>query len=85
MIEKTKSYRAANTLAEFYLALSQKEPENAELAAKHYMISAEQGCLLGMHWMGYLYYEGKGVSKNVDKALELLTKAAKLGNGQSYY
>lgn len=48
-------------------------------------MSAEQGCQLGQHWMGVFYHLAFGVSKNLDKAVELLTKAAKAGNGQSCY
>jgi len=38
-----------------------------------------------MHWMGVFYMEGYGVSKNLDKAEAMLIKAAKMGNGQSYF
>jgi TPR repeat protein len=40
---------------------------------------------LGMHWMGVFYHLGFGVSKNVDKAVEYLSKAEKFGNSQSSY
>jgi TPR repeat protein len=45
------------------------------------MISAEQGDIIGAHWMGVFYHEGFGVSKNLDKAIEFLTRAAEAGNG----
>ncbi len=48
-------------------------------------MSAEQGCIVGMHWMGVFYHQGYGVSKNVTKAIENLVKADKRGNGQSSY
>jgi len=35
--------------------------------------------------MGVFYHLAFGVSKNLDKAIDLLTKSAKLGNGQSSY
>lgn len=40
---------------------------------------------MGTHWIGVFYHEGFGVSKNLDKAIEYLTKAAEGGNGQSFY
>lgn len=49
------------------------------------MISAEQGDVVGMHWMGVFYHEGFGVNKNIEKAVEFLTKAAEVGNCQSMY
>lgn len=49
------------------------------------MISAEQGDVVGMHWIGVFYHEGFGVAKNVKKAIDFLTRAANLGNGQSLY
>ena len=43
------------------------------------------GCLVGMHWMGVFYMEGFGVARNLDNAEQMLTKAAKMGNGQSNF
>ena len=48
-------------------------------------MSADQGCQIGIHWMGVFYHLGFGVSKNLPKAVEYLTRAAKTGNGQSCY
>jgi TPR repeat protein len=73
--DKTKSTRACNTLAEFYQVQDKKEGSK-ENAAKYYSMSAEQGDVIGIHWMGVFYHLGFGVSKNVEKAIELLTKAA---------
>jgi TPR repeat protein len=33
-----------------------------------------------MHWIGVFYHEGFGVGKDLDKAIEYLTKAAEMGN-----
>lgn len=44
------------------------------------MISAEQGDIVGMHWIGVYYHEGFGVTKNIDKAIEYLSRAAAIGN-----
>lgn len=48
-------------------------------------MSAEQDCLVAMHWMGVFYHEGFGVAKNMDKAMNYLKKAAEGGNGQSWF
>lgn len=49
------------------------------------MMSAEQGDVLGNHWMGVFYHEGFGVNVNMDKAVENLKVSAECGNGQSMY
>lgn len=50
-------------------------------AAKYYMMSAEQDDVIGIHWMGVFYHEGFGVGKNIEKAIEFLTRSANAGNG----
>jgi hypothetical protein len=35
--------------------------------------------------MGVFYMEGYGVSRNANKAEDMLIRAAKMGNGQSNY
>lgn len=35
---------------------------------------------VGMYWTGNLYFEGKGVEKNVEKAIEYLERASEMGN-----
>jgi TPR repeat protein len=97
IIEANKSCRACNTLAELnhasagsQLAKMNEEyaataAQNRDNAAKYYLMSAEQGDVIGLHWMGVFYHEGFGVSKNLDKAIEYLTRAADMGNGQSYF
>ncbi len=40
---------------------------------------------MGTHWMGVFYHIAFGVSKNVEKAVENLTKSSIAGNGQSCY
>ncbi len=84
VVEKSKSSRSCNTLAEFYQVQDKKEGSQQE-AAKYYSMSAEQGCQIGIHWMGVFYQQAFGVSKNIDKAIDFLTRSAKLGNGQSNY
>jgi TPR repeat protein len=97
VIEDTKSPKACNTLAELNhasagnnnpAALAHLTPEAKEaaekakvLAAKYYLTSSEGGDIVGSHWLGVFYHEGFGVNKNVTKAVELLEKAAKEGNG----
>ena len=80
IVEKTRSSRACNTLGEFNQVQDKKEDHQQE-AAKYYGMSAEQGDQLGAHWMGVFYHLGFGVAKNLDKAVELLKKAARAGNG----
>lgn len=77
--EKGNSSRAYNTLAEFAHAQNKKEGFKEE-AAKYYNQSARLGCLIGMHWMGVFYQEGFGVTRNLEKAIDMLKKAAKSGN-----
>lgn len=84
VIEKTKSSRALNMLAEFNQIQDKKEGTAAE-AAKYYSMSADQGCMVGTHWMGVFYHLAIGVPKNLDKAITYLTRASKSGNGQSCY
>ena len=54
-------------------------------AANYFRQSQEYGCMLGHHWLGIFHIQGKWLSKNVDKAFELFTTAAKMGNCQSEY
>lgn len=98
IIAANKSCRACNTLAELNHASggAANNPnateeqklaahEKAKLAARYYMTSAEQGDVIGCHWVGVFYHEGFGLSKDVKKAVEYLSKAADAGNGQSMY
>lgn len=82
--EAKDSTRAANTLAEFSHAQNSKA-DHKEKAAKFYQMSADQGCIIGTHWMGVFYIEGFGVPKNLDKAEANLIKAYKAGNSQSAF
>jgi len=84
VINEANSSRACNTLAEFAHAQN-KVDGYKEKAAKYYMQSADLGCLIGTHWIGVFYQEGFGVTKNLDKSIELLNKAAKMGNAQSNF
>lgn len=97
IIDTNKSSRACNTLAEIYHAqgssgrlnenpeIRAKAEQNAALAAKYYLISAEQGDIVGMHWLGVFYHDAFGVSKDIEKAIQYLKQAAELGNCQSMY
>lgn len=84
IVEKTKSMKSCNLLGEFYQAQDKKEGHK-ELAAKYYGFSADQGCLVGIHWLGVFYRMGFGVQENKEKSLEYLTKASKMGNCLSSY
>jgi TPR repeat protein len=48
-------------------------------------MSAEQGDIVAMHWIGVFYHEGYGVAKNIDKAIKFLTLAGEAGNGLSFF
>ena len=97
IIAHNKSSRACNTLAELNHATAGNNinSDNAELkegaekardkAAKYYMMSAEQQDIIGIHWMGVFYHEGFGVAKNIEKAIQYLSRSAATGNGQSHY
>lgn len=96
IIDTNKSCRACNVLAELNHASAGSQlaqnPEyaavaaqNRDNAAKFYLISAEQGDVIGTHWMGVFYHEGWGVAKNIEKAVEFLTRSANAGNGQSWF
>ena len=88
IVAANKSPRAANTLAELLHAsasgqTAKSSPEAAAaaaekkvLAAKYYMISAEQGDVVGSHWTGVFFMEGFGCNINYDKAIANLTAAA---------
>jgi TPR repeat protein len=80
----TKSCRACCTLGEFCAA----QPDidgNKERACMYYAQAAEQGDVVGNHWMGIYYMEGFGVKKDLNKAEAHLLKAHKAGNGQSSF
>ena len=62
VIEETNSPKACNTLAEFSHAQKDKADEFKIKAARYYGQSANQGCLIGMHWLGVYYHEGFGVA-----------------------
>jgi TPR repeat protein len=97
IVDSLGSCRALNTLGELNHAtgsgsMNSENPEmrqaaqaKAVLAAKYYQLSSEKEDVIGTHWLGVFYHEGFGVNKNLDKAIELLTRSSKAGNGQSYY
>lgn len=65
--------------------VAQQAAENAVNAAKYYLASAEQGNVIGMHFMGVFYSHAFGVAKNTEKAVAYLTKAAAEGHCHSMY
>lgn len=99
IIEKNKSSRACNVYAEIAHASAggggklkelpaeeqAKLSEYKDEAAKYYLMSAEQGDIVAMHWIGVFYHEGYGVAKNIDKAIKFLTLAGEAGNGLSFF
>jgi len=79
--EKGSSTRACSTLAELLLADS--KPSEQKKAFENYFKCAELGDLVGLYWTGVLYFEGKGVEKDVEKSISYLTRAADLGNSHA--
>ena len=59
--------------------------EKATEAARYYMLSAEQGDLLATHFCGIFTHLGFGVARNLDKAVEFLSKSAEAGHCHSMY
>ena len=82
--KELNSSKACATLAEFCHAKAQEEG-NKEKAAAYYKTAAENGCVVGIHWLGVYYMEGFGVAQDLDKSEKLLLQASKEGNGQSAY
>ena len=78
--KESKSARACCTLAEFQSGQA-KEEGRKEKAAAYYKLAADEGCIVGIHWMGVYYMEGFGVAQDLDKSEKLLLEAAKAGNG----
>ena len=67
-------------------SLRSRRPKGFEKKAfKYYLKGAEQGDLIGNYWVGCLYWEGKGTTKDVPKAIEHLKVASELGNCQADY
>lgn len=58
-------------------------PKDAKQAFNYYKISADQYYAPGCYNVGLMYLAGNGCSKNVDKGIEQLTKAAYLGHMKS--
>jgi TPR repeat protein len=79
--EHTDSIRACASLAEFHL--SQENAKGATKAFKLYEKCAQQNDHIGLYWVGCLYYEGRGVEKDVEMAVLSLEKASELGNCQA--
>ncbi len=60
VIEKTKSLKCCNMLGEFNQSQDKTEGYQ-EVSARYYNMSAEQGCQVGIHWLGVFYRVGFGV------------------------
>lgn len=56
--------------------IAKQAAENSLNAAKYYLQSADQGNVIGIHFMGVFYHHAFGVAKNIEKAVEYLTKSA---------
>ena len=54
-------------------------------AFKHYMSAAELNDIYSQYKVGFMYYNGEGVAKDLGKASEWFLKAAKQGNLDAQY
>ncbi len=59
-------------------------PPNYKKAKYYYQKSAEEGNVFAMNNLGTLYLNGKGVPKNIDKALEYYLKALKKSPNEGF-
>lgn len=97
IVDSNKSCKALNILAELAHAQAnaalanqdeavKKEGEQLAVeAAKYYQMSADQDDVVATHFIGVFYHQGFGVHKNLDKAIEYLSKSAAMGHCHSMY
>lgn len=60
-------------------------PKNPKTAMKWYKMAADRGVDYAYACIGELYYEGKGVKQNLDKAYELFVKSGEKETMPLYY
>lgn len=75
-----KSSKACYAYAETLMGLVGQKPANYKKAFDLYQKCADLGDQIGLYWTGVLYAKGNGTEKNLDKAIEYLTKASEAGN-----
>ena len=76
-----KDAEAGDSIAQRHVAYAYERREDYENAAKWWQIMANQGHPLAQRKLGKYYHDGKGVPKDLDKALYYYTKAAEQGEG----
>ena len=68
-----------------YLLKLAREASSNEVAAKHYQQAANLGNVQAMASLGGLYYNGKGLPQNYEKAVYWYQRAAELGHAQGQF
>lgn len=74
---------ACLTLGYMYLYGENGVARDEQKAFRYYSMAASQGDKIAVNNLGSLYYSGIGTEKNVNKAVEMFDKAARLGNGEA--
>ena len=74
-----KDAQAGDTIAQRHVAFAYERENEYTEAAKWWQILADQGHPLAQRKLGKYYHDGKGVPKDLDKALYYYTKAAEQG------
>lgn len=74
---------ACLTLGYMYLYGENGVERDEKKAFRYYSMAAAQEDKIAVNNLGSLYYSGIGTEKNVNKAVEMFDKAARLGNGEA--
>ena len=79
-IETSKATEQESAKVQVSDAVSSEQKSMVEQKTK-----AEQGDVKAQHWLGDMYYYGKGVSKDLEEALRWYEKAAENEHAQAQY
>lgn len=71
--------------AQYQLGLLSLKEDHVDEAVSWYSKSAENGCAHASFSLGYLFYQGTRVQKDVEKAFQYYTHSAGLGNVAAMY
>lgn len=72
--------RAMYELAGLYLTGIDSLPQDTVKSIRLYRKAADRGYAPAMNFLGFKYYTGEGVSKNIDSSLYWIRKAADIGD-----
>ena len=76
---------AGDAEAQFRLAYSHWTLDDFEFAVKYFMQSARQGHAKAQFYLGLCYYDGDGVSMDINEAVEWWQKAAEQGLAEAQF